>query len=60
LIFIYCDVDVEFDKGIGGPAHAVDEADEGQGEGHVLDALGLDHKFLHFPHNFNFQSIEHV
>lgn len=45
------DVEVEFDESVGRPADAVEEAHQRQEEGHVLDALGLDHFTLHATHN---------
>ena len=37
------DVEVELDESVRGPADAVEQADEGEEQGHVLDALGPDH-----------------
>jgi hypothetical protein len=45
------DAEVEFLESVGRPADAVEEAHQLKEEGHVLDALGLDHFTLHATHN---------
>ena len=41
------DVEVEADERVGRPAAAVEEVHQRQEEGHVLNALRLDHFTLH-------------
>jgi hypothetical protein len=46
VVAAYGDVEVEFDEGVGSPADGVYQGGQGQGQGHVLHTLRLDHYFL--------------
>lgn len=39
-------VDIQGQQRVNSPANSVEEADEGEGEGHVLHTLRRNHQFL--------------